>query len=65
MTVVPLRPIEGGFDFDGLFEALKEQNLTKVLVITDELDWYGNITDEEAVMLMERLKIKLAKERDE
>jgi len=64
MTVVPLRQIEGGFDFDAMFESLKGQPIREVLVITENgsIDWYGNVKAGEAMLLMERLRDKLVKE---
>ena len=65
MSVVPLHAIEGGFDFDGLFESLKGHEYRQVLVIADDGEGYGNVTVGDALLLMERLRLNLAKDDDE
>jgi hypothetical protein len=68
MSVVPLlHTIEGGFDFDAMFESLKGQPMREVLIITenDSIDWYGNVKAGDAMLLMARLRDKLVKECSE
>jgi hypothetical protein len=62
--VVALHAIEGGYDFDALFESLKGHPMREVLVITENgsVDWYGNVKAGDAMVLMERLRDKLVKE---
>jgi hypothetical protein len=63
--VVQLHEVDIGFDFDALFEGLKGDTYDQVLVITDSIDWYGNVNVGDALLLMERLRLKLAKEATE
>jgi hypothetical protein len=63
--VIQLHEVEIGFDFDALFEGLKGDTYDQVLVITDSMDWYGNVNVGDALLLMERLRLKLAKEAAE
>jgi hypothetical protein len=63
--VVQLHEVDIGFDFDALFEGLKGDTYDQVLVITDSMDWYGNVNVGDALLLMERLRLKLAKEATE
>jgi hypothetical protein len=63
--VVQLHEVDIGFDFDALFEGLKGDTYDQVLVITDSMDWYGNVNVGDALLLMERLRLKLAKEASE
>ena len=68
MSVVPLlRTVEGGFDFDAMFESLKGQPMREVLIITENgsIDWYGNVKAGDAMLLMARLRDKLVKESSE
>lgn len=67
MTVVPLRAVEGGFDFDGMFESLKGRPYREVLVIAEngEIEWFGNVKAGDAMLLMARLHDKLVKEVSE
>jgi hypothetical protein len=63
--VIQLHEVEIGFDFDAFFEGLKGDTYDQVLVITDSMDWYGNVNVGDALLLMERLRLKLAKEASE
>jgi hypothetical protein len=67
VSVVALHTIEGGFDFDAMFESLKGQPMREVLIITENgsIDWYGNVKAGDAMLLMARLHDKLVKECSE
>lgn len=68
MSVVTLHPIEGGFDFDGLFESLKGHPYQRVLVISIDgegsFEWFGNINADEAFRLMAKAQKELLEEDD-
>jgi hypothetical protein len=54
--VVALHAIEGGYDFDALFESLKGHSYQRVLVVAldgdGEFEWWGNINQDEACRLL-------------
>ena len=67
--VVPLHAIEGGYDFDALFESLKGHSYQRVLVVAldgdGEFEWWGNLSADTAVFLMELAKHQLIVGDDE
>jgi hypothetical protein len=67
--VVALHAIEGGYDFDALFESLKGHSYQRVLVIALDGDgafeWWGNITEAEAFLLMAKAQKELLEVEDD
>lgn len=68
MSVVPLRAIEGGFDFDALFESLKGHTYRRLLIIgingEGAFEWWGNLNADEAFRLMAKAQQELLDEEE-
>lgn len=68
MSVVPLRTIEGGFDFDALFESLKGRSYRRLLVIAldgdGEFEWWGNLNQDEAFRIMAKAQKELVEDEE-